>query len=1699
MFSTLRHLVGRAGWARRVPATCEPLEPRRFLDSTPTFDLLSTLDTVDAGGYGLGFGTALKAGDLDGDGRADLVGVGFTAGPQPVNAIRLGVFTNRGGHFESTQTLAFGRVAGDVELGDLDNDGDLDVVISEFGDSFENAPCGFIVLLNNAGTLGTPTFGWVGPIRNAGTSLADIDLADFNRDGILDIVASVNGVSASFVGNGSAVNPQFTPFQQFGGADSFVPADFDGDGITDVAAQLGPAISLFFGSSGDGTLQAGFGFTGPSQTFSLSAGDLTGDGRDDLIATSSLVSSAFFVSQAAVRTQGFVSSEVYSTGPVRSEALIADVDADGFNDAVFRTTVSFVTWHGGPTGTLERRVTSRPGTFGSDEAVSNWVLVNLDADPQPDIVSADSRIQDDLTRLSIHRNIESVLPERRWAGMLDSFEQPIGSREDSAIGDLNGDGIADLVSIGNANTGRVLVQLGGPSAFSQSLTLVTAVPGATLSRVVLADADNDGDRDVFVLAAAARTVYLLANAGGVLGTPRIIYTSNTGAGLSALEVAQMTADTVPDLVLGSTGPNTIRIVTGTLVGGVYSTAAESSFDAAGVPLRIRAADFDGDGSRDLAWLHDTTNRAWIARFVNGVLDNTNVLNTATGAFPFDLSVADVSGDGKPDVTVSTLNLYFSLFNTSGIGLLTFAQQPDVNTGSEGRLVVADVTGDGIADRAWRGAAFLDVRRGGASADGTLERFATLGSSLAKPDAVFLADFTGDHRIDELRFDDNAGNGYSVSRGGPVSPLGWGSTVITPTDSLAFQPPRTADLTGDGRPELITSGPTGLNVWSLENGAVRLLSTAADPSLLRFVATDIDGDSDTDIVWTNELGQVRVSSNPGNGTFTPGPGSLLFDIGFSLRAIAAAPINDDTRPDLLIATTTGIRVFFGLTGGGFAEQPMIATATIGSPVEIALVGLRPGMRPDLVVTSAADARVLRNDGAGSFGVLGAAAIVPGTANASRIDRVELNADFINDLAFGPYQNNTVVTVVNTSNAGTLSFQPAVVTSVGTDVAFFNSYFIGDIDDDRRADLLGLGDGFRLRRGRGDGGFFAGEDFARPAGRSLHAVTVPSDLFGPLQFLLVGPTFVHSVPTLDPESIATPNLSPLVFTSPTYLRGEAFSALTVTTTGPQLNAFVHFYTDNGDGVFTPADPLLSTADNSLGDAPLDGFVATDAPGGLVRVFAVPFTAAGRAGPAVTATYTVIPRTVSVTIVQTQFIGPEFRVTVRYQVDETVNHFDLTSFSSGDVTASGGAFPQGVPGTFISSALNPADRTVTAIYAFPSSRGSWDVSDNGPVLVGLASHQVALSNPSVFLNARPLQMFSFFFEAPVAYAQWQLVSGHELLVGVRYFDNVGISWGSLDDADLELRGPGGMVVPGLLRSRAVSGSAINSHYAFTAPGGTWGSTDNGAYELWVRPTQVWDHLGYAVLSRRLETYNLFFNNPTAERLSESVTDGGSFLDVTVRYSDAVGNAPGIPWGISWGSISDGDLELVGPSGYVELGTLVSRSIPVPGQLVATYRFNARGGVWDHSDNAAYTLRTRLNQVIDNQGYAVPVSDLRTYNLFFAAPTVTVVATDVANGRSDLLVAVTYRGLGATLMSWDSFGDGDDLSLSGPNGYSAVSSLVSRLYDASTNSYTVTYRFLAPGGTWNSADNGQFTLRTRANEVFDALGRPVPAFALTTYGLFF
>ena len=66
--------------------------------------------------------------------------------------------------------------------------------------------------------------------------------------------------------------------------------------------------------------------------------------------------------------------------------------------------------------------------------------------------------------------------------------------------------------------------------------------------------------------------------------------------------------------------------------------------------------------------------------------------------------------------------------------------------------------------------------------------------------------------------------------------------------------------------------------------------------------------------------------------------------------------------------------------------------------------------------------------------------------------------------------------------------------------------------------------------------------------------------------------------------------------------------------------------------------------------------------------------------------------------------------------------------------------------------------------------------------------------------------------------------------------------------------------------------------------------------------------------------------------------------------------------------------------------------------------------------------------------------------------------------------------------------LLVTGPNGFRQAASFVSVDNPTDGTPRTATYRVTAPGGTWNTADNGNYTISMQAGQVSDTANRNSP-----------
>jgi enediyne biosynthesis protein E4 len=217
-------------------------------------------DATDEAGFAdkaLGFGFAVRAADLDGDGLVDV----YVANDSDPNYL----YRNEGnGHFKEVATWAgaaldekgASQASMGLAIGDVTGDGVLDIFVTNFSEDFATlyagGPGGIFEDVSRVTGIGPMTYK---PLK-WGTTFADLD-----NDGDLDIV----------IANGH-IYPQVDRHPEFIG--TYAQRNF-------VAENLGKGSPLFR----DATDSAGPGFAGKASYRGLAVGDFDNDGDLDLLFT----------------------------------------------------------------------------------------------------------------------------------------------------------------------------------------------------------------------------------------------------------------------------------------------------------------------------------------------------------------------------------------------------------------------------------------------------------------------------------------------------------------------------------------------------------------------------------------------------------------------------------------------------------------------------------------------------------------------------------------------------------------------------------------------------------------------------------------------------------------------------------------------------------------------------------------------------------------------------------------------------------------------------------------------------------------------------------------------------------------------------------------------------------------------------------------------------------------------------------------------------------------------------------------------------------------------------------------------------------------------------------------------------------------------------------------------------------------------
>ncbi len=369
-------------------------------------------------------------------------------------------------------------------------------------------------------------------------------------------------------------------------------------------------------------------------------------------------------------------------------------------------------------------------------------------------------------------------PPGAWAATSASFAASVeyptdhGSQVGSgpiwvAVGDFNGDGHADLVTVSNNAPATASVLLGrGDGTFRARVDYAAGASDSFPSSVAVGDFNHDGHPDLAVTeyytpttgqVGYRRSVAVLLGRGDGTFAPPVEYP--TGLGPTSVVVGDLNGDGNPDLVTSDLGSNSVSVLLGR---GDGTFAPNSDYPTGGGPNDLALGDFNRDGSLDVVTADADGNVAVLLGNPNGTLALRSDYAAGLGkpniryARPYGVAVGDFNGDHNPDVGVATSGTDSGGFKAvsvllgRGDGTLGPMSAYEADHYYEGpiKVAVGDFNGDGHPDLA---VADQGGAAGGASVlpgngDGTFAprtEYPTNGYS----QSVAVGDFNEDGRPD----------------------------------------------------------------------------------------------------------------------------------------------------------------------------------------------------------------------------------------------------------------------------------------------------------------------------------------------------------------------------------------------------------------------------------------------------------------------------------------------------------------------------------------------------------------------------------------------------------------------------------------------------------------------------------------------------------------------------------------------------------------------------------------------------------------------------------------------------------------------------------------------------------------------------------------------------------------------------------------
>jgi Domain of unknown function (DUF4347)/FG-GAP-like repeat/Cadherin-like/FG-GAP repeat len=963
---------------------------------------------------------SVSVGDFDGDGKADLAVANYSS-----NTVSVLLRNTANTGFDPKVDFDTGSNPHSVSVGDFNGDGKLDLAVANFSSNTVS-----VLLRNTANTGFDPKVDFA-----TGSNPFSVSVGDFNGDGKLDLAVANFSSNTVSVLLRNAANTGFDPKVDFATGSnplSVSVGDFNGDGKADLAVAnfSSNTVSVLLRNATNTGFDPKVDFATDTYPESVSVGDFNGDGKADLAVAnynnntvSVLLNSTILVAHPLTITDhnpaniaptltAFASTVAIGNEDSQIAITFADLQAQG-NEADVDGTVDAFVIKAVSTGTLligvdaahasawdavtNNTVDATHQAYWTPAANANGTLNAFAA------VAKDNGGLESLTAVQAQVSVTAVNDIPTFTAFTTTVAT---GNEDSQIAvtfanlktqgnEADVDGTVDAFVIKAVSTGTLLIGVDAAHATAWNAStnntvdathiaywMPVANANGTLNAFTAVAKDNSGLESVTPVQASISVAEvpdvtvitgITPVEGGAAGTFKINldspapvggltinytlsgtatlntdYTVTAGANITAVTAASFTVaegQTTARLMInagneGIADPNetvTLNLMTGTGYQFSYATsfAPKIDYDAGIFPYNVSVGDFNGDGKPDLAVTDYRSNTVSVLlRNIDNTGFDPKVDYFTAGKSPGPLSIGDFNGDGKTDLAVVN---YGSLGNWPNLSVLL---RNAANTGFEDGVIlggsmwlagvkVGDFNGDGKTDLAVADnysnlvkVLLLNVDNSGYDLE---EELANLS-----PGSVSVGDFNGDGKVDLAGifadtlsvFLRNAANtGFETE-----------VHILPPQSLSSVSAVSVGDFNGDGKADLACVSrqynTVSVLLRNIDNtGFDPKVDFATGMSPESISVGDFNSDGKTDLAVTN-YGSNTVSvllRNIDNNGFEP---KVDFATGSNTGSLSVGDFNGDGKPDLAVVCAGQVSVMLNST-----ILPTTLTITDHNPADI----------------------------------------------------------------------------------------------------------------------------------------------------------------------------------------------------------------------------------------------------------------------------------------------------------------------------------------------------------------------------------------------------------------------------------------------------------------------------------------------------------------------------------------------------------------------------------------------------------------------------------------------------------------------------------------------------------------------------------------------------------------------------------------------